>query len=133
MREIWTGVQSIFTALGGFIGWYICGMDGLLYTLLTFMTVDYVTGVMCAILERKLSSQVGYRGLFKKALILIMVGTGHAIDSHVIGAGGVFRTAVICFYISNEGLSFLENAARIGLPIPDKLTDILIQLHKKEC
>ena len=131
MREVWIGAQTIFAAIGGFIGWYIGGLDEFIYILLIFMTVDYITGVMCAVLDKKLSSQVGYRGLFKKALILVVVGIGHVIDNSVIGAGEIVRTTVICFYISNEGMSFLENAAQIGLPIPKKLKGILLQLHKE--
>ena len=94
--------------------------------------VAYVSGVMCAIIDKKLSSAVGFKGICKKVFILMLVGVAHIIDLHVVGTGSALRGAVICFYMSNEGLSLLENAAHIGLPIPDKLRDILTQLHDKE-
>ena len=131
MKSIWVGIQLAFSALGGFLGWYLGGVDGFLYALIAFVLVDYVTGVMCAIADKKLSSAVGFKGIFKKVLIFALVGVGHILDTHVIGSGGAMRTAVICFYLSNEGLSLLENTAHIGLPIPEKLKDILAQLHNR--
>jgi toxin secretion/phage lysis holin len=86
---------------------------------------------MCAIIDKNLSSKIGLRGIFKKVVIFTLVGVGHIIDAHIIGDGGVFRTAVIFFFASNEGISLLENASRIGLPIPLKLKDILSQLHNE--
>ena len=100
--------------------------------LIVLMTLDYVSGVMCAIIDKKLSSAVGFKGICKKVFILMLVGVAHIIDLHVVGTRSALRGAVICFYMSNEGLSLLENAAHIGLPIPDKLRDILSQLHDKE-
>ena len=95
------------------------------------MVADYITGVMCAIVEKKLSSEIGFKGIFKKVLIFILVGVGHLIDTNLIGDGSVLRTAIIFFYCSNEGVSMLENAGRLGLPIPEKLKDILVQLPNK--
>ena len=129
---IWAKVQIAITALGGWLGYFLGGMDGLMIALIVLMTLDYVSGVMCAIIDKKLSSAVGFKGICKKVFILMLVGVAHIIDRHVVGTGSALRGAVICFYMSNEGLSLLENAAHIGLPIPDKLRDILSQLHDKE-
>ena len=128
---VWTKIQMAVTVLGGWLGYFLGGADGMLIALLVFVTLDYITGVMCAIVDKKLSSAVGFKGIFKKVLIFALVGVGHILDTHVIGSGSAMRTAVICFYLSNEGLSLLENEAHIGLPIPDKLKDILSQLHNR--
>ena len=129
---IWTKVQIAVTALGGWLGYFWGSMDGLMIALIVLMTLDYISGVMCAIIDKKLSSAVGFKGICKKVFILMLVGVAHIIDLHVVGTGSALRGAVICFYLSNEGLSLLENAAHVGLPIPDKLKDILSQLHDKE-
>ena len=131
MKTIWINTQLGFTALGGFIGWFLGGIDGFLYALVAFVVLDYITGVMRAVLEKRLSSEIGAKGIFKKILIFSLVGIGHIIDSKIIGDGSVIRTAVIFFYLSNEGVSILENASMIGLPIPEKLKDILMQLKEK--
>lgn len=131
MREIWNTIQFAVTMLGGWIGWFMGGMNGFVYALIAFVVVDYITGVMCAIVDKKLSSDVGFHGIFKKILIFSLVGVGHIIDAFIIGSGDAVRTAVIFFYLSNEGVSILENAGRIGLPIPQNLKDILVQLHNK--
>ena len=126
---VWAKIQMAITALGGWLGYFLGGTDGMLIALIVFVVLDYITVVMCAIVDKKLSSAVGFKGIFKKVLIFALVGVGHILDTHVIGAGSALRTAVICFYLSNEGLSLIENAAHIGLPIPEKLRDILSQLH----
>lgn len=131
MKEIWSWIQTAFTVLGGLLGWFLGGFDGFLYALVALMVADYITGVMCAIVEKKLSSEIGFKGIFKKVLIFILVGVGHLIDTNLIGDGSVLRTAIIFFYCSNEGVSMLENAGRLGLPIPEKLKDILVRLHNK--
>lgn len=131
MKEFWSIIQAIFAAVGGWLGYYLGGCDGLLYALLAFVVTDYITGVMCAVIDKKLSSSVGFKGIFKKVLIFLMVGIGHIIDAYVLGKGSVLRTAVIFFYIANEGLSLTENAAHLGLPIPAKLKDVLEQLHDR--
>ena len=131
MKEIWSWIQTAFTVLGGLLGWFLGGFDGFLYALVALMVADYITGVMCAIVEKKLSSEIGFKGIFKKVLIFILVGVGYLIDTNLIGDGSVLRTAIIFFYCSNEGVSMLENAGRLGLPIPEKLKDILVQLHNK--
>ena len=129
---VWAKVQMAFAAIGGWIGYFVGGADGLLITLLVFMALDYITGVMCGIADKKLSSAVGFKGLCRKVVIIALVGVGHVVDMHVIGTGGALRSAVICFYLSNEGVSMLENAAHLGLPVPDKLKDILAQLHNRD-
>lgn len=125
MKEIWNWIQVTFAAIGGWLGYFLGGWDGFLYALLTFVVIDYITGLMCAVLDKKLSSEVGFRGIFKKVLIFSLVAIGHIIDKNVIGDGSVIRTAVIFFYLSNEGISILENAVHIGLPVPQRLKDIL--------
>jgi toxin secretion/phage lysis holin len=129
---IWTKVQIAATAIGGWIGYFLGGKDGMLIALVVFMALDYITGLMCAIMDKKLSSAVGFKGSCKKVLILMLVGVANILDVHVVGQGSALRGAVIAFYLSNEGLSLLENAAYIGLPIPDKLREILEQLHNRE-
>ena len=131
MKTIWNGIQLGLAAAGGFLSWYLGGLDGMIYALVVFVAADYLTGVMCAIADRKLSSEVGARGIFKKVVIFALVGVGHILDTQVLGDpdGGVLRTAVIFFYLSNEGVSILENAAHIGLPVPEKLKAVLEQLH----
>jgi len=132
MKAIWNWVQAALAAVGGFLGWFLGGLDGFLYALIAFVVIDYLTGVMCAIADKKLSSEIGAKGIFKKVLIFVLVGVGHIIDSQVLGDGGAIRTAVIFFYLSNEGVSLLENAAHIGLPISEKLKSILEQLHDRD-
>nr|WP_300808201.1 phage holin family protein [uncultured Acetatifactor sp.] len=129
MKGFWNTVQMVFAAVGGWLGWFLGGCDGLLYALVAFVAVDYVTGVLCAVADRKLSSEVGFRGIAKKALIFLLVGMANVLDVQVIGSGCVLRTAVVFFYISNEGVSLVENAAHLGLPVPEKLKDVLAQLH----
>lgn len=103
----------------------------MLYALLAFVVIDYVTGMMCAVVDRRLSSAIGFRGIFKKVLIFALVGIGHILDAYVIGTGSVLRTAIIFFYLSNEGVSLIENAAHLGLPVPEKLKAVLEQLHDR--
>ena len=131
MKEFWNAIQFVFTAVGGWFGYFLGGCDGLLYALLAFMVIDYITGVMCAINDKALSSEVGFRGICRKVLIFLLVGIANILDVHVIGTGSVLRTAVIFFYISNEGVSLLENAAHLGLPVPQKIKAVLEQLHER--
>lgn len=131
MKEFWNTIQLIFSAVGGWLGYFLGGCDGLLYALIAFVVIDYLTGVMCAIINRELSSAVGFKGIFRKVLIFLLVGIANIIDVQVIGTGAVLRTAVIFFYISNEGVSLLENAGHLGLPIPEKIKTVLEQLHDR--
>ena len=128
---IWTKIQLAVAAVGGWLGYFLGGVDGLMIALIVFVVLDYLTGVMCAIADKKLSSEVGFKGIFKKVLIFMLVGVANIVDVHVVGTGSALRSAVICFYLSNEGVSMLENAAHLGLPVPDKLKSILSQLHNR--
>lgn len=132
MKELWNVTQMVFAAVGGFVGWFLGGFDGFLYALVAFVAIDYLTGVMCAINDKTLSSAVGFRGICRKVLIFTMVGLANILDVYILGEGSVLRTAVIFFYLSNEGVSMLENAAHLGMPVPDKLKDVLEQLHERE-
>ena len=131
MKEFWNLIQIIFTAVGGWLGYFLGGCDGLLIALVVFAVTDYITGVMCAIADKKLSSEIGFKGICRKVIIFMLVGIAHVLDVNVITTGSVLRTAVIFFYLSNEGVSLLENAAHLGLPVPEKLKDVLEQLHDR--
>lgn len=131
MKEFWNTIQLVFAAIGGWLGYFLGGCDGLLIALVVFAAVDYITGVMCAVADKKLSSAVGFKGICRKVLIFVLVGIANIVDVNVIGDGSILRTAVIFFYLSNEGVSLLENAAHLGLPIPEKLKDVLEQLHDR--
>lgn len=128
MKDFWNIIQLIFAAIGGWLGYFLGGWDGALYALITFITVDYITGVMCAVTDRRLSSEIGFKGICRKVIILTLVGVGSILDHQVVGSGSVLRTAVIFYYLSNEGISILENAAHLGLPVPEKLKNVLEQL-----
>ena len=131
MKEFWNIIQLIFSGIGGWLGYFLGGCDGLLYALLAFVVIDYITGIMCAIADHSLSSEVGFKGICRKVLIFLLVGIAHILDVHVIGSGGVLRTAIIFFYISNEGVSLLENSAHLGLPVPEKIKVVLEQLQDR--
>lgn len=131
MKELWAMSQAIITLLGGWLGFYLGGVDGILMALIIFTVADYITGVMCAVVDKKLSSSVGFKGIFRKVLIFVLVGVANILDQHIIQNSSVVRTAVIFFYLSNEGISLLENAAYLGLPIPEQLKVILHQLHER--
>jgi len=131
MKEFWNSIQFVFAAVGGWLGYFLGGCDGLLYALVAFVAVDYITGVMCAVSDRNLSSAVGFKGICRKVLIFLLVGIANILDVQIIGTGSVLRTAVIFFYISNEGVSLLENAAHLGLPVPEKIKTVLEQLHDR--
>ena len=131
MKEFWNMCQFLFTAAGGWLGYFLGGCDGLIIALVIFAVADYITGVMCAVADKKLSSEVGFKGICRKVIIFMLVGVAHVIDVNVIATGSVLRTAVIFFYLSNEGVSLLENAGHLGLPIPEKLKVVLEQLHDR--
>lgn len=132
MKDLIEYGQIIFTALGGFIGWFLGGFDGLIYTLVAFVVIDYITGVMVAITTGKVSSRIGFQGIAKKVVIFSLVGIGQMLDFYIIQNGSAIRTAVVFFYLSNEGLSILENATRIGLPIPEKLKKVFIEMKEEK-
>jgi toxin secretion/phage lysis holin len=131
MREFWNLIQFVLTAVGGWLGWFLGGCDGLLIALVLFVVIDYITGVFCAITDHRLSSEIGFRGICKKVVIFLLVGIAQILDVQIIKTGSILRTAVIFFYLSNEGVSILENAAHLGLPIPEKLKAVLEQLHNR--
>lgn len=131
MKEFWNMIRVVFTMLGGWIDYFVGECDGLICTLLAFVVVAYITDLMCAIADRKFSSEVGFKGICKKVLIFLLVGLANILDVNVIGRGNALRTAIIFFYISNEGVSLLENVALLGLPVPEKMKAVLERLHKK--
>ena len=131
MKEFWNTIQIVLTIIGGWLGWFLGGCDGLFYVLLAFSIIDYLTGFMCAISDKKLSSKVGFKGICRKVIIFLFVGIAHILDLYVIGTGSVLRTAIIFFYISNEGISLVENAVHLGLPVPTKIKTVLEQLHDR--
>ena len=137
LERIWAWIQMAAATTGGWLGYFLSGRareaeaaapDRLLLALIVFMALDYLSGVLCAIAARRLSSAVGFRGICRKVLILILVGVASAIDA-LLGAGAALRSAVLVFYLSNEALSLTENAAQLGLPIPEKMKRVLAQLH----
>ena len=132
MKDIIHTLQLAFTAIGGYIGWFLGGYDGLFLALVAFVVIDYITGLMAAVIEKKLSSNIGFRGIFEKVLIFSFVGIGHIIDYYLIEKGSAVRTAVIFFYLSNEGLSIIENASKVGLPIPEKLRVVFTELRRED-
>ena len=130
MKDFWNGIQLIFTLMGGWLGYFLGGSDGLIVALIIFVVMDYVSGVMCAISDKTLSSEVGFKGICRKVLIFILVGIANILDAQISKTGSVLRTAIIFFYLSNEGVSLLENASYLGLPVPEKLKDVLQQLNE---
>lgn len=131
MKEGMSVWHGILTTVGGFFGWFLGGMNGFIYALLAFVIVDYITGVAAAFIEKRVSSSVGYKGIIRKVMIFVLVGIGNIIDTEVIQNGSAVRTAIAFFYLSNEGISILENASVIGLPIPKKLRSVLEQLKEE--
>lgn len=131
MKQIWNSIQTVLIALGGTLGWFLGGADGFLYVLIAFVVIDYITGMMCAFADRELSSKIGFKGICRKVIIFLLVGVANLLDVYIIGTGSVLRTAVIFFYLSNEGLSLLENGAHLGLPISEKIKNVLAQLHHR--
>ena len=132
VQTVWDAIRMVFALIGGWLGLFLGNADWLLILLIVFVNLDYLSGVLCAISEKKLSSAVGFRGISRKVLTFVMVGLAHQIDKTAIGSGSMLRSAVIFFYLSNEGVSLIENASQLGLPIPDQLRRILIQLHNRD-
>ena len=127
-----TIIKTTSGAVGAVIGFLYGEITGLFIAIIALMALDYVTGILCGIAAKALSSEVGFRGLVKKLMVLVIIAVGHLIDTYIIGTGSALMTAVILFFAANEGISILENAAKRGLPIPKKLKDILEQLRKDD-
>lgn len=130
MLKIFNGVSII----GGIVGGYLCsllgGWDVILKALVVLVILDYITGILKAIITKKLSSAIGFKGLIRKIVIFIVVATAVVVQS-VVGDAVPLREVVIIFFICNEGISLLENASEF-VPIPEKLKEVLIQLRNKE-
>lgn len=131
MTEIWKYIQTLLAMIGGALGYFLGGFDGLFAVLAMMIVVDYITGVMVAIKEKRVSSKIGFTGICRKILILLFVGIANMLDMYIVGSGSMLRTATIFFYVSNEGISILENATNLGLPVPRKIKEILEQLHDR--
>lgn len=131
MSKIQIIIDSVAGAVGAVLGFLFGEVNGLFWALIAFMATDYITGVIVAVINKQLSSEVGFKGLAKKLLILVFVSLGHIADMYVLGGTPVAMSAVMLFYIANEGLSIIENAGNLGLPVPKKLKDIMIQLKKE--
>ena len=127
-----TIIKTLSGAVGAVIGFLYGEITGLFIAIIALMVLDYVTGILCGIAAKALSSETGFRGLVKKLMVLVIIAVGHLIDTYIIGTGSALMTAVILFFAANEGISILENAAKLGLPIPKKLRDILEQLRKDD-
>ena len=130
MSNTWSAVKLAFAAVGAAVGSFLGGVDKLVITLILFVVIDYITGVVCALLDKRLNSEVGARGIAKKVFIFLVVGMAHMLDANVLGGTAALRTAIIFFYLANEGLSVFENAVHIGLPVPDSFKSALEQLKK---
>lgn len=131
MSKIQIIIDSIAGAVGAVLGFMYGEVTGLFWALIAFMALDYISGVIVAIIEKRLSSEVGFRGLAKKFLILVFVAVGHIADTYILGGMPAAMSAVMLFYIANEGISIIENAAALGLPVPKKLTNIMEQIKNK--
>lgn len=131
MSKIQIIIDSIAGAVGAVLGFMYGEVSGLFWALIAFMALDYITGVIVAVIEKRLSSEVGFRGLAKKFLILVFVAVGHIADTYILGGTPAAMSAVMLFYIANEGISIIENAAALGLPVPKKLTSIMEQIKNK--
>ena len=124
-------IQIISAILTGIMGLIFGEMDRLLIALMAMIVIDYATGVIVAIVKKRLSSAVGFKGIARKVYILILVAVGHIVGCYVFGSGEACRDMIIGFYIANEGISILENGVKLGLPLPDKFVAALEQLKGK--
>ena len=131
MKQIWDYIHIAGAAVGGFLGWYLGGFDGALYALIACTVADYISGIACAFVKKELSSEIGAKGIAKKVVIFILVGIGHLLDTHLLGETQALRTALIFWYIGNEGISLIENAVILGVPVPDFLKNALIQIKNR--
>ena len=131
MSKLQIIIDSVAAAIGAALGFLFGEVNGLFWALIAFMALDYITGVVVAVIEKRLSSEVGFKGLAKKFLILVFVAVGHIVDTYILGGTPAAMSAVMLFYIANEGISIIENAAALGLPVPEKLKNIMEQIKTK--
>ena len=124
-KSIMAGVCTVISFLFG-------DMEGLMIALIALIILDYISGVIAAAVEKRLSSEVGAKGIAKKIFMLLIVALANIVDINVIGDGHVLKTVTVVFYICNECISLIENAGRIGVPVPKKLLDVLEQLRDKD-
>ncbi len=125
-------MKSILAAICAFCGFLFGERDGILIALIVLIVLDYISGVIAAIVEKRLSSEVGAKGIAKKVFMLLIVAVANIVDVEVIGGEGhVLKSVVVIFYIANECISLIENAGRLGVPVPDKLLKVLEQLKDK--
>lgn len=117
---------------GGVVTYLLGGFDTALQVILLFMILDYITGIIASALNGGLNSEVGAKGLAKKAGIIIMIILGSLLDRLTMNDEFIFRNVVIFFFIANEGISITENLGRIGLPIPEKIKNVLEQLKEEK-
>ncbi len=132
MNSIINNCKIAAAALGGILGWFLGGFDSLIYALIAFVAMDYVTGVLVAIHNKKVSSEIGFKGICRKILIFVLVSMGNIIDQYILGSGSALRTLLIMFYLSNEGISIIENTVKMGLPFPRKLKDVIEKLKEQD-
>ena len=125
-------IDTGFALLGGFLSWFLGGLDGLLTLLVVFVIADYFTGVMKSFLDGTLSSELGFHGIAKKVCMFLIVGIANVIDNELLARSEVLRDAVLMFYLANEGLSITENSIEIGLPVPEALKDRFLSWRTKE-
>lgn len=130
MKELW--IKGSFALMGSTLSLLLGGFDQYLYALLGLILADYLSGLILAIQEKKISSQIGFIGILKKMLIFFMVAIGYLLDTTLLSGGEALRTGIIFFYAANEGISIIENLSSIGFPIPEKVKDVFIQIQKKE-
>lgn len=123
--------RYIFTSIGTLITSILGGWDTVLQVLVAFVVIDYFTGVLAAWYRKELSSEIGAKGIAKKILIFVMIAVASLIDRTGVIEEPIFRTLACWFYIANEGLSILENTAKIGVPIPESLKKALLAINTK--
>ena len=130
MKNVFETVTLGFGSIGGILGLLFGELDGSLYALVVFVIADYFTGVISAINNKKLSSDIGFEGISKKICIFVLVAIANIVDVNILNSGAAVRTAVVFFYLSNEGISVLENAVKLGLPVPEKLRNVLLKMNE---
>lgn len=124
--------KNIMAALCTLLSFLFGDMEGMLIALITLIVLDYISGVIAAAVEKRLSSEIGAKGIAKKIFMLLIVALANIVDTSVIGDGHVLKTVTVVFYICNECISLIENAGRIGVPVPKKLLDVLEQLKNRD-